>query len=84
MTESEVRAQLREWVLDRSKAPRGVELRDDTQILEAGFLSSLDVVELILFIEHLKGKEVDLESIDPEVIANIDALYDGFFGQASP
>ena len=55
MTETEIRTRLRDWILDRSNAPPGTELNDDTLILESGLLSSLDVVELVLFVENLNG-----------------------------
>ncbi len=80
MTEAEIRDRLRDWILDRSKSPPGTELTDNTPILESGLLSSLDVVELVVFVENLKGEEVDVDAIEPEVITNIDTLYKGFFG----
>lgn len=79
MLESEVREQLRSWILRRSQAKATTELKDDTPILESGLLSSLDVVELILFIESLRGSEVDVDDIEPEVLTNVNTIYDGFF-----
>jgi acyl carrier protein len=58
-------------------------LDDQTPILESGILSSLDVVELILFVESLRGEEVDVDRIEPESLTNIDTLYDTFFCDAS-
>ena len=80
MTEAEIRDRLRDWILVRSKSPPGTELTDNTPILDSGLLSSLDVVELVVFVENLKGEEVDVDAIEPEVITNIDTLYKGFFG----
>jgi hypothetical protein len=37
----------------------------------------------VLFIESLRGEEVDIEAIDPEVFTNIDTLYKAFFGGVS-
>ena len=54
-------------------------LDDQTPILESGILSSLDVVELIVFVESLRGEEVDVESIEPEMLTNVDTLYTTFF-----
>ena len=79
MLEFEVREQLRAWILRRSQSKAAAELKDDTPILESGLLSSLDVVELILFIESLKGTEVDVDDIEPEVLTNISTIYEGFF-----
>lgn len=79
MNESEVREQLRGWVLEHVKEPPAQGLTDETPILEAGLLSSLQVVEFILFIESVRGDEIDLDSLEPEVLTNLNTVYDAFF-----
>ena len=79
MSESEIRRQLRDWIVDRAKEkPDG--LSDDTPIMENGILSSLDVVELILFIERIRGDEVDTDALEPDSIRDVNAIYQTFFG----
>ncbi len=80
MTELEVRSQIRDWIRNQAKLAPAKELRDDTPILDQGLLSSLDVTELILYIESLRGEEVDIAAIEPKVLKNIDTLYVAFFG----
>lgn len=80
MAEDEIRNELRGWILDRASAPEERLSSDDLPILEEGLLSSLDIVEFILFIESLRGEEVDIESIEPEVFTNVNTLYEAFFG----
>jgi acyl carrier protein len=79
MDEKRIRQDLREWILDRSGAPAERLSRDDMPILEEGLLSSLDVVEFILFIESLREAEVDVEAIEPDVFTSIDTLVEAFF-----
>lgn len=79
MAEAEIRSQLRSWILDRSGAPADRLSSDELPILDEGLLSSLDIVEFILFIESLREEEVDIEAIEPEVFTNIDTLYQAFF-----
>lgn len=79
MNEPEIRRQLRDWILTRTKNPPTGEFTDATQILEEGILSSLDVVEFVLYIESLRGDEVDVDDIEPEVFTSIDTLYQAFF-----
>ena len=79
MGEAEIRQQLRSWILDRASAPADRLKSDELPILDEGLLSSLDIVEFILFIESLRGEEVDIEAIEPEVFTNINALYEAFF-----
>jgi acyl carrier protein len=80
MNESEIRRQLRDWILKRSKNPPKGAFTDATAILEEGILSSLDVVEFVLYIESLRGDEVDTDAIEPEAFTSIDTLYTTFFG----
>jgi acyl carrier protein len=79
MDEATIRARLKQWIGDHAKASAS-HLADDTPILEKGILSSLDIVELVLFIESLKGDEVDPDTIEPASFQSIDAMMKGFFG----
>ena len=36
-------------------------------------------MELVLFIENLRGNEVDVDAIEPESLRNIDSLVAAFF-----
>ena len=79
MSETQIREQLRTWIVKRAK-DKPSELRDDTPILESGILSSLDVVELILFVEQLRGgEEIAVDDLSPEAIRDVDAIYRSFF-----
>ena len=79
MTESEIRQQLRTWIVNRAKdKPDG--FRDDMPILESGILTSLDVVELILFIENLRGgAEVSIDDLEASAFRDINTIYRTFF-----
>ena len=80
MSESEIRDHLREWIVSHAKSkPAAGDVTDQTHLLETGLLSSLDIVEFVLFIEELRGDEVDTDEIEPEVFTSIDTLYDSFF-----
>lgn len=81
MSEPAIREQLRVWIRERSRSP-ATPFTDETPILEAGILSSLDVVELVVFIESLRGEEVDVDDIEPEALTNVNTLYETFFGPA--
>lgn len=79
MDEQQIRAELRQWILEHAKSKPQAELTDQTPILETGLLSSLDVVEFVLFIEELREEEVDTDDIEPETFTSIDTLWAGFF-----
>ena len=79
MTDSNIVEKLTDWVLDRANVSNRSAFTVQTQIIDDGLLSSLDVVELILFIEDLRGEEVDIELLEPESFANVDSLVETFF-----
>ena len=83
MDEKQIRSELRGWILERSGAAEAALSSDQQPILDDGLLTSLDVVEFILFIEELRQDEVDIEAIEPEVFNNIDSLVLAFFPDAS-
>lgn len=84
MSEAEIKTKLREWILNRSKkAVRREELTDETPIVESGLLSSLDIVEFVLYIESLTGTEIDAEELEPAAFANTNAMYATFFAGKS-
>jgi acyl carrier protein len=80
MTETETKRALRDWIVDRAK-DKPADMQDDTPVLETGILSSLDVVELILFVEHLLAAEVDVDDLQAESIRDVNAIYSTFFAK---
>lgn len=79
MQEIDVRGKLRSWIVGHAKSPPGADFSDQTLLLENGILSSLDIVEFVLYIESLRGTDVDVDDIDPAVFSSIDTLYAAFF-----
>ena len=80
MNEVEAKGKLRSWIVSKSKQQVAEhELTDDIPVIESGFLSSLDVVEFVLYIESLLGDEIDLEELEPEVFTSINTIYAAFF-----
>ena len=80
MNEAEVKSKLRSWIISRSKQQvEEHELTDDTPVIELGYLSSLDVVEFVLYIESLLDDEIELEDLEPEVFTSTNTMYATFF-----
>lgn len=78
MNEAETRKALRDWIYERAK-DKPARLDDATAIIDQGILSSLDVVELVLFIENLRGEEVDVDALQPESFHDVDSIWKSFF-----
>jgi hypothetical protein len=78
-SESEIRAALRAWIVRASGKVEAEELTDATPIVERRILSSLQVPELLLYIETLRGAPVDVQQLRPGALGDIDAMYRVFF-----
>ena len=81
--EPEIRAALRDWVVRTNGQVSPADIRDDTPILERRIVKSLDLMDLILFLEELRGLPIDVEALKPGVFRSIDAIWTNFFAGAS-
>jgi len=59
----EARAELRGWVLSTAPGLAEDKLTDTTPLLEARLITSLHVPELLLLIERLRGRPIDLSAL---------------------
>lgn len=82
-TELEIRTALRDWIVRTNGKIRPEELTDETPIIEQRIISSLQVMDLLLFFEQLTGKSVDVEKLKPGIFQNINTLYENFFRKES-
>lgn len=77
--ETRVRHALRQWIAETSGRSGLEDLADDTPLFRSGILRSVQVSDLILYIEELAGRPVDIEQIKPGVFSDIDTIYRSFF-----
>ncbi len=82
MQEREIREKLRIWIGKHAKKGATVDFNDETPVLELGILSSLDIVEFVLYIESLRGEDVDADKIEAEAFTSINTVYSAFFAGA--
>jgi acyl carrier protein len=78
-TENEIREALRDWIVKTNGKIPAEQLDDETPIIEQRIISSLQVMDLIFFIEKLSNKSIEVESLKVGVFRNINAIYDTFF-----
>jgi len=76
---SDVREALRAWVRDHNPDVPAGEPADGTRLIECRYLTSLQVADLLLFIEELRQAPVDPASLKPGVFASIDDICAAFF-----
>lgn len=76
--EAELRDALRRWVRDHSPAPVGHDFTDTTPLIASGHLTSLQVTDLLLFVEELRQEPLDPASLRPGVFRDVDTIYATF------
>ena len=78
-SESQIRCALREWVVLASGQVEAADLDDETPIIERRILRSAQVMDLILYLESLRGSAIDVEQLAAGAFRSIDAIYERFF-----
>jgi acyl carrier protein len=73
-----MREAIRSWISEHSRKAMSGELTDATPIIEEGILSSVQVPDLILFIEELRGRAVDINELKPGAFRSVDAIVRTF------
>lgn len=71
---SPARVALREWVARNARGIDPAELSDTTPLFEDGVLTSLQFPELILLVERLSGRLVDVTALAPGDFRDIDTI----------
>lgn len=69
---------LRAWILEHGNRIDADELRDDTPLLERRILTSLQLADLLLFLEELRGAPVELEGISGAAFRDLDSMVKAF------
>jgi acyl carrier protein len=77
-SETEIKTALRDWIVRKGRIP-AEELNDKTPFLEQRIISSVQLMELILFMEDLSGNPIDVKALKKGMLRNIDTIYHNFF-----
>ena len=77
ITEKDAREQLKNWIVSHSK--KQIEsLADDTNIIEERIITSVQILDLILFIESITGTSISLALMKPGSFRSVDTIYHAF------
>jgi hypothetical protein len=82
MNRSQVIDSLRMWLTGRDASIRAVDITEETPIVERRILSSLQVANLLLHIEQMRGAPIELSSLRPGMFHSLGAIYQHFFAGA--
>ena len=81
--ENETRAALRAWVRDTSEKLDDTDITDDTRIFKDGILQSIHVMDLILMIEHMSERAIDVDKLETGLFSSVNTIYEEFFSGES-
>jgi acyl carrier protein len=70
-------SKLRGWLVSSSIQP--VEVGLDTHLIDEGVLDSLQMVNFLMYIEELRGREIPEALIQPEYFTSLRMIHDTFF-----
>ena len=59
------------------------EINDDTDLIESGIIDSLNIVNLLAFIEERNGQRVGVEELDLDQIQSVKKIAENFFVQTA-
>ena len=69
---------LRAWIVEHGQRVDDATLRDDTPLLEQRILTSLQLAELLLFLEELRARPVDLEGLTGASFRDLGSMMTAF------
>jgi acyl carrier protein len=75
-------ARMRNWLLERRPELSAEQIGEHTDIIESRILESLQVVEFVLFIERMAGREILSETLDPMKLRTLARIYENFIQEA--
>jgi acyl carrier protein len=70
-------ARVKAWLLTVNK--EAGEVGWDTDLIAEGILDSLQMVNFLLYIEEVRGREIREQMIRPECFQSLRAIYENFF-----
>lgn len=70
---------LRDWLRSASSKNATIEIDADTDIIESRILESLQLVELVLFLEKKTQRAILAEDLNPAKLRTLNSIYDNFF-----
>jgi acyl carrier protein len=70
---------LREWIHTANPAAGALGVGPATDLIGSGILESLQVVELVLFLERRTGREILAEHLNPDSFRTLNSIFRNFF-----
>jgi len=76
---NDIKEDLRHWFASHNDTILAENIADDTELIKDRIITSLQVMELMLFIEERMGQSIDLEKIKKGSFGSINNIVANFF-----
>ncbi len=80
--EHPIKDELCRWVATHSAIFGEEAVPSNMAIIEKRIITSVQLMDLILYLEHLKGEPINPEHIKPGAFTSVDSIYQQFFCEA--
>jgi len=77
-TEGSFKKELRDWIVVRNQKIAPEDFDDDTPLIQERIITSLQVLDLVLFLEELTGSAVDVEQLKPGAFRSVNVICASF------
>ena len=74
LSETELSDRITEWVRQNGQRQGQKEMSDATDLIASGALDSMGFIELLMHVEMITGRKIDLSDLDPSVFTSIQGL----------
>ncbi len=76
--EADVRQALRDWVRDHATVEIPEPFDDQTPLITTRILTSLQIADLLLYVEELRGQRLEPGALRPGAFRDVDTIYAAF------
>ena len=77
-TELALKTALRIWIASHNAWLCPEDFDDDTPLIQQRIITSLQVLDLVLFIEEVTGRQIDVEQLKPGAFRSVNAIAAAF------
>ena len=81
ISKCQAKTSLKQWLEQNCSSDTAID--DNTKLVEERVITSLKVMDLILFIEQLTDRRIEIEQVRPDSFASINSICARFFTEAA-
>jgi acyl carrier protein len=80
----EAKSVLRDWILARDPKLRPEAITDDAPLIKGRIVTSLQLMDLVLFVEELRGRPLAPDQLRPGTFDTLETIYQICLRETAP